>query len=207
MVQLFTMTTVAAIVLAFERHHLGTEGVALFLVMAIGAVLFAAAMTPFLFPATTRWLLAVVTFSDRVAPAFIARHLHKLIDAVRAFQHLRNDTRGLIILLSLLSIAVIVLTWYVVAQAIGIAVSPLAIVWIRGVLFLMLLSPITIGGIGIREAGIVGMLHLYGVPAYQALAMSLTLFGAQIAVGLIGAGIELWRNVAKPHVAGPAQER
>lgn len=198
MAQCVIMTSVTAIVLAFEYPRLGAEGLGLFVLMACAANLFIAAMTPYVVPVTTRWLARIVTVSERFAPQFVVRPLHRLLDAVRAFQSLKAHVHLSIVLLSLLSIAVIVLNWYLLARAIGIEISPWAILWIRGVLFLMLLSPITVGGIGIREAGIAGLMHLYGVPAYEALALSLTLFGAQVATGLVGAGLELWRYLSKP---------
>lgn len=198
MAQCVIMTSVTAIVLAFEYPGLGTEGLGLFVLMGSAAILFIAAMTPYVVPATTRWLVRIVTFGERFAPEFIYRPLHRLLDAVRAFQSLKAHVHLSIVLLSLLSIAVIVLNWYLLARALGIGISPWAILWIRGVLFLLLLSPVTVGGIGIREAGIAGLMHLYGVPAYEALALSLTLFGAQVATGLVGAGLELWRYLYNP---------
>ncbi|MEX2201001.1 MAG: lysylphosphatidylglycerol synthase transmembrane domain-containing protein [Dongiaceae bacterium] len=199
--QIFTMTSVSAAVLAFEYPKLGAEGAGLLLFM-LGSVLFVATLLlPFFVPITTRWLVHAVVLGDRLAPAFIARRLHKLMDAVRGFHELKTNSVIILVALSFTSIAVMVLTWYVVAVAINIDVSLAAIAWVRGVLFVMLLSPITVGGIGIREAGTVGLLHLYGVPAHEALALSLTLFGAQVAIGLIGAIIEIWRYAVQPHLA------
>jgi uncharacterized membrane protein YbhN (UPF0104 family) len=51
---------------------------------------------------------------------------------------------------------------------------------------LLLLLPVSIAGLGLREGGYVGLLGLFGVPAPQALALSLMLFAYTLFGALLG---------------------
>ena len=53
------------------------------------------------------------------------------------------------------------------------------------------LVPITIAGVGVREAGFIGFLGIYGISAADALAFSLTNFGLQLAIAAFLAGASL----------------
>jgi glycosyltransferase 2 family protein len=63
--------------------------------------------------------------------------------------------------------------------------------WIVGLLSIALFLPITIGGIGVREGTIVGILGSLGVTQESALALSFAIFGIQIVTSLIGGVISL----------------
>jgi hypothetical protein len=52
---------------------------------------------------------------------------------------------------------------------------------------LVLLLPISIGGIGLRDVTLVGMLGGFGIATDQALALSLALLGLQLAMVVVGA--------------------
>ena len=47
------------------------------------------------------------------------------------------------------------------------------VAWVVGVVSILTLVPISFGGVGVREAGFVGLLALIGIPAAQALSVSL----------------------------------
>ncbi len=61
--------------------------------------------------------------------------------------------------------------------------------WILGAVSVVTLLPISIGGAGVREGAFVGILAIFGIRAETALAISFALFGLQLALGAIGAGI------------------
>ncbi|BAI76913.1 methyltransferase (plasmid) [Azospirillum sp. B510] len=62
---------------------------------------------------------------------------------------------------------------------------------IIGVLTVILLAPLTVGGIGLREISLVGMLGHFGVPADRALALAMAIFAFQIMVAAFGIAIDL----------------
>jgi hypothetical protein len=69
--------------------------------------------------------------------------------------------------------------------------------WIHAILAIALILPITIGGIGIREAGLIGLLGLIGVSAEQALAVSFGLLTLNLIQALIGIGLEIGMTLHK----------
>ncbi len=62
--------------------------------------------------------------------------------------------------------------------------------WIITIVSLALFLPLTIAGIGVREGVYVGTLSLLGVPIEQALALSFSVFGLNLATAIIGGLIE-----------------
>jgi len=70
-------------------------------------------------------------------------------------------------------------------------VSPLSMGWVRSVVTVLTLLPISIGGVGVREGALVFTLQSLGVPAHDALALSLLVFATTIlAPGLAGGAVE-----------------
>ena len=51
---------------------------------------------------------------------------------------------------------------------------------------LLTMIPVSLSGIGVREGGFVYFLGLYGVPAAQAMMLSLAFFAVQVAASLVG---------------------
>jgi hypothetical protein len=71
-------------------------------------------------------------------------------------------------------------------------VPPPALTWIVACVSLVHLLPISLAGLGIREAAYAGLLEQYGVPLASGLAVSLAVFGVILAQALIGGLVELW---------------
>lgn len=81
------------------------------------------------------------------------------------------------------------------SQALGLAVGidqPFS-VWgaVIGLMSVIVLMPVTIAGIGLREASLVGLLDLVGVPHAQSLALGFGILAFQVMVALLGAVIDL----------------
>lgn len=60
-----------------------------------------------------------------------------------------------------------------IAAALSVPVGFADVAWVVGVVSMLTLVPISFGGVGVREAGFVGMMALIGIPAAQALSVSL----------------------------------
>jgi len=60
--------------------------------------------------------------------------------------------------------------------------------WIHAVLTLALMLPLSLGGMGIREFGLIGLLGLIGIGSEQALAVSFGFLTLQIIQALTGLG-------------------
>ncbi len=81
------------------------------------------------------------------------------------------------------------------SQALGLAVGidqPFS-VWsaVIGLMSVIVLMPVTVAGIGLREASLVGLLDLVGVPHAQSLALGFGILAFQVMVALLGAVIDL----------------
>jgi len=86
------------------------------------------------------------------------------------------------------------------AQGVGIDLRFISLAWMQGVIALLLLLPITVSGLGVREGALVLVTRPYGVDPARALTWGLVQFGALLAIALIGALIEaraLWLTPAR----------
>jgi glycosyltransferase 2 family protein len=84
-----------------------------------------------------------------------------------------------------------ILVFVALGDGLGLSVPLLSMGWIRSVVVVLSLLPISIGGVGVREGALVVTLHAFGVPAHQALALSILVFATTILVpGLAGGLVE-----------------
>jgi len=72
------------------------------------------------------------------------------------------------------------------AGAIGTAVPLLSALWISAVIYVVVLLPISISGLGVREVALINCLAVLGVPANAAVAISVLLFLDPLLNALIG---------------------
>ena len=83
---------------------------------------------------------------------------------------------------------------WLLARGLRLDVSPLSMAWITALFSLIQLMPVSIGGIGVREATFVSLLGVYGIAGYQAVGLSLGAFGELILLGLVGFGLDTAMN-------------
>jgi len=79
---------------------------------------------------------------------------------------------------------------YWIARDIGVLVPIWDWFWILGGLSIILLIPVTIAGLGVRECGLIGILSLFSIPAEKAIVLSLIILGLQVFLALIGLCVE-----------------
>lgn len=75
-----------------------------------------------------------------------------------------------------------------------------------GVSLLMLL-PISVAGLGLREGGYVGLLTLFGCKASVALSLSFAMFGISLVATLVGGALELATVMTRARTAPTATDR
>lgn len=76
-------------------------------------------------------------------------------------------------------------SWFL-ATAVGIEIAFLSAVWVHAAMAVVLLLPVTVAGLGLREAGLVGFGAILGVEAPQAMAWSLTILFGTLLVAATG---------------------
>lgn len=80
--------------------------------------------------------------------------------------------------------------FYSFAVAVGAEVGPLAVLWVRAGLTVALLLPITVAGLGVREAGLVALGALLGISPALAVAWSFSILMGTVVVAAVGAAVE-----------------
>jgi uncharacterized protein (TIRG00374 family) len=88
-----------------------------------------------------------------------------------------------------------ILAIYASGRAVGIHLSVLPYVVLGPLLFLVMLVPFTVNGIGVREAFFVSFLGKLAIPHDQAFACGFLFFVMTILLALPGVAVVLWENV------------
>jgi uncharacterized protein (TIRG00374 family) len=154
----------AVLFLAHDRVPAYIAQGVLFMVIAATAV---TAMV--LMPAVRRWLRL------KVLPKFpqkIGMHIHEIADATLAYRH--QAVVGLEVLMATIVLFALRIAFAkAVAHACGLDLAWSDLLLVIPVLWVVVMLPFTIGGLGIQDAGYVVLMALIGVAAPVAVGMSL----------------------------------
>jgi uncharacterized protein (TIRG00374 family) len=146
---------------------------------------------------------AALMFSRRAA-AVLERHFPRLrrlerpIAGFYAALHGYRSHAGA--LLGVLAVTLVmqfvrILGIWLCGEAVGLDLSPLVYVVLGPMLFLVMMVPFTINGLGVREAFFVAFLTRFGVSTEAAFATGFLFYAVTIATSLPGGVIMLWRSV------------
>ncbi|MEO1000318.1 MAG: lysylphosphatidylglycerol synthase transmembrane domain-containing protein, partial [Pseudomonadota bacterium] len=199
-VYMSAMFLLASLALLAEVGRLGPAGGAVLALSAGLFLAFSAVLLPFLHGPSAALAGRVAGWMERRAPRFVARRAAGLVQSITAYRSLRAEGSAVIFLYSLAAVLLFVVSAWFVARALGLEIGILALVWVRALVFAFTLIPFSVGGIGLREVGFIGLLGLYGIGAADALAFSLANFGLQLAIAALGVVVELRGAVARARV-------
>ncbi len=160
-------------------------------------------------------MLAIITMWTRaIMPRFVqilhglgfTRFGDELSSGFETFQVLKRKRRALMVIftLSLLLQLNVVLHYYLLSISMNLIISPLYFFIIIPIALVLLLFPLSINGIGLRENIYVFLLSGIGVLAPDAVALSWLAFGLLIIQGVIGGillalgGMNFQRSADKP---------
>jgi glycosyltransferase 2 family protein len=134
------------------------------------------------------WPRGIVT---RIAgPGRWRRRLAALIDRLTAFQRMPTHDKATVVGGAIASELGNVAAMWTFAQAVGVRVDFVSVLWMRGLLETALLLPLSVAGLGVREISLVGLGALVGVPAAAAVAWSLAILAGSVGVALAGGLLE-----------------
>lgn len=89
---------------------------------------------------------------------------------------------------------------YLLALALHLPLSPVAVGWTRAYVLLLTILPISVLGLGVREGGLIAMLSTYHIDAASAVAYSTLILARTVLAGGLGALLEVssvvWRRKA-----------
>jgi uncharacterized protein (TIRG00374 family) len=118
-------------------------------------------------------------------PGRVLTRAEHLLSTLEAFSRRPGVLRATFVLALLLQANVIV-HYACIARALGLAVPPQAFLLIVPAATVLLLLPVSINGIGAREAVFAWFLGRYGVPVAEAVAFSWIAYGLVLVQGLLG---------------------
>lgn len=183
--RMFATLTLCLAGLAFWWLDGGESRVGLIVLLA-GTAVSAAAMLPIFTPAPARWVGAVasrVPVAKRVWP--------RVDEALAMCRALPVRARVELGIFSIAAHGLGALVYLLLARSLAVTTPLAALGWMRSVSGLVTLTPISISGLGLREAVLVTLLVQRSIPHALALAYSLLVFGVTVlAVGLSGGVIE-----------------
>ena len=129
----------------------------------------------------------------------------RLRHALGSVAGLPTTTLARIIVISVVAQIPGVVVFVVLGQALGITVASFVTMgWVRSVVMLVTVLPLSIGGLGVREGMLLLTLGGFGVPAHESIALSLLVFASTIlAPGLAGGLLEAIHWLRGTHPDGP----
>jgi len=102
-----------------------------------------------------------------------------------------------ILILSLLAQVIAILYYPLIAYSFGLDVPLVYFLIVIPIILVILMLPISIGGIGVREGAFIFFFKKVGVPPYEAVSIALVAFGLYLIWGLIGGVVYAMRNPQK----------
>lgn len=118
----------------------------------------------------------------------------RLLESLREFSSVTLIWHWKVLALALLRHVLTVLSWWMLVLALSLDISVFTLGWLRTVVTLAMLLPITVSGFGVRELTLVTLLGLYGVSAAEALIFSLLTYARGVLFALVGGCLEFRRG-------------
>jgi glycosyltransferase 2 family protein len=190
-----TLVLVAiGLVLAIGRYNNIQEIV--ILELALSAAL-AIALALMFSRRTNAWL------QERGGTKRLARGFRSLWEALHGY---RSQPRALLVVLGATVVFqfVRIISIWLCGEALGVDVSPLVYIVMGPLLFLVMLIPFTINGLGVREAFFIAFLGRFGVDADAAFATGFLFYAVTVASSIPGAAIMIWDSV-RPAIMRPRE--
>lgn len=120
--------------------------------------------------------------------------LRRTGEAFDAIAHLPPRRIAFLLFLSCLSQVPGIISFAILARALGLPLSLATLGWVRSVTLIVTALPISIAGLGVREGMLLLLLRPYGIADHDALAFSLLVFAVTIVgSGLLGGVLEAFR--------------
>jgi uncharacterized protein (TIRG00374 family) len=144
----------------------------------------------------------ILLLNERVPFMFARRTIAKMITAFEIF----SQARGALLANFFLSLGfqfLLIVHYWLIQFAFGEHVPFLTFVAIVPLVFCVIILPIGINGLGVRESAFVWFLSRAGMEPSSALALSLASYGIAVAQGVLGFAVHLWREVRDPSRPDP----
>lgn len=195
-IQVLIVSAMGASFLVFDLNRLGLDGYLLMGILSAITILLTCVTLMFLTTKLERPAIWVQSQFPRL-PTFASSWLSRLFSAIRDFRNVRRIDIWKIFGLSIAAYSLFIFSAWILLEELGVGVDIQTLIWIRSVVFILTLIPISVGGIGIRDVSIIYYLSFFGVSQEQGFAFSLALLGVQLVLGIWGGLIELLQALLK----------
>lgn len=128
-----------------------------------------------------------------LVPEWIRSKAAKVLGALSSYERLPTREHLVILAVAILYHVLGLLSLWLIASALELDVSLATLGWIRSFVAILLILPISIAGLGIREASFVGLLIPYGVATQDALTLSILVFAKGLVFAFFGGVVEARR--------------
>jgi hypothetical protein len=129
----------------------------------------------------------------------MANKLEKISQFIRQHMNIPLTLQVNVIVMSIIVHLLGVLAYFLITLALAIDVSMITIGWVRSVVILLTMLPISVSGFGVREGAFILLLKPYGVAGDKALALSFLVFATTLLfVGLIGGLLKIGKILLTP---------
>jgi uncharacterized membrane protein YbhN (UPF0104 family) len=128
-------------------------------------------------------------------PGLIHAKWERIWEVIKAFHVIKKRVIMVIIGYSLVSHVLGIIIFYLLAIAIRIDIPFFVLGWIRSLVVIIQMVPVSIAGLGVREISLVFLMRDYGTPAVQAVSLSLLVFSVTVVAGTVGGLIEGWEMI------------
>ncbi len=127
-------------------------------------------------------------------PGFIRRHLAKLEPTVRTATEFPIGLKLLLLGGATTQVILRCIGLALIMKAIGFSLPWLTTIWIRCLVFCVMLIPISFSGLGTRDVLLVTILEPYGVEPEMAIVVATLMFGVFVFFAMLGGIVELFSH-------------
>jgi hypothetical protein len=139
----------------------------------------------------------VLNLAERIPVAFVRRTVGKMVAAFELFSRARGALLGNFVL-SLGFQFLLIVHFYLIQFAFGGTVPFVSFLVVVPLVFCVMMLPIAINGLGVRESAFVWFLSRAGMDPATALALSLASYVIAVGQGVLGGGVYLYRQFRDP---------
>ena len=130
---------------------------------------------------------------------FLPQKLKQVITTLTEYKNVGLNIFITVIMLSISTQLMGISIYYLFAHMLDIDLSFVIIGWIRTIVVVATMLPVTISGIGVREGMFIYILSQYGIGTEQSLALSFLVFVFTVLIGGLFSGLlEARRFVLRP---------
>jgi uncharacterized protein (TIRG00374 family) len=141
-----------------------------------------------------RTLRPVNRFFELVKLKVVSGWLEDLSETFEKYRTMPLALLGAVLMLSVLAHLLGVVIYAFLATSLGMETSVLTIGWVRSMVILITMVPISVSGLGVREGSFLVLLRAHGVEGELSIALSMLVFAVTIlAVGILGGFLEIGR--------------